>query len=133
TTFELITQAASNSLVIFCCCNLIIVLILVGSKPGSNFDQESNIPLSVVTSVHVNKKEVSYAYDALTAENKGNNNDNRDEDNHALTAENKGNNNDNHDEDNEEDTTHNEEENDELRKRVEEFIKKVNKEWRAEL
>ncbi|KAB2598550.1 hypothetical protein D8674_001470 [Pyrus ussuriensis x Pyrus communis] len=54
-TLDLLTQAASNSLYVFCFCNLIIVMILVGSKPGSYFDQESEIPVSVVTSSYKNR------------------------------------------------------------------------------
>ncbi|KAJ6417786.1 hypothetical protein OIU84_001214 [Salix udensis] len=56
-TMELIIQAASNSLVIFCFCNLIIVMILMGSKPGSDFGQESGIPRSMVTMTRAMVKE----------------------------------------------------------------------------
>ncbi|KAF9671921.1 hypothetical protein SADUNF_Sadunf12G0100700 [Salix dunnii] len=56
-TVELIIQAASNSLVIFCFCNLIIVMILMGSKPVSNFGQESGIPRSMVTKTRTTVRE----------------------------------------------------------------------------
>ena len=123
---ELITQAASNSLFIFCFCNLIIAILLVASKSSSDFGQQGEIPLSVVINTSTNHKhvtngkqvffynkmlrnfdEVSYSHEAPVAdkEESGNNNNKKDED----------------------------KDDDELRRRVEEFIEKVNKGWKAEL
>ncbi|KAL6127839.1 hypothetical protein ACLB2K_071200 [Fragaria x ananassa] len=59
-TLDLLTQAASNSLYVFCFCNLIIVMIVVGSKPGSYFDQESELSLSKVTHTTTNDKQVDH-------------------------------------------------------------------------
>ncbi|XAR71790.1 hypothetical protein NMG60_11018204 [Bertholletia excelsa] len=54
---ELINLATSNSLFIFCFCNLIIVFLLIaGSKPSSDFDQESFLPPPVVS--HIHKSEI---------------------------------------------------------------------------
>lgn len=128
-TLELITQAASNSVFIFCFCNLIIVFILVGSKSSSVCDQEGEIPLSVTNNASTdhgrgtnreqilddnefsrNANEVPVSQEAPVADNHENGSgDNRDKD----------------------DDGHGD--SDELRRRVEEFIEKVNKGWRAEL
>ncbi|KAJ6889320.1 hypothetical protein NC652_030184 [Populus alba x Populus x berolinensis] len=69
-TVELIAQAASNSLVIFCFCNLIIVMILMGSKPVSNFGQESEIPQSKVTKTHTKVREDVLAMPSLDGNKK---------------------------------------------------------------
>ncbi|KAJ4844030.1 hypothetical protein Tsubulata_024662 [Turnera subulata] len=160
---ELISQAASNSLFIFFFCNLIIVMILIGSKSGPNFDQESQIPISIVTyretsvkqgqetvarhSFHgTNMFEVSQVTEPPTkaehsldldgnkmlaelptkAEHSLNFDGNK-----MLTEvcrESKAPESPSDDRDQE-----NGEEDDELRRRVEEFIQKVNREWREEL
>ncbi|KAL0017166.1 hypothetical protein SO802_004235 [Lithocarpus litseifolius] len=125
--FDSITQAASNSLFIFCFCNLIIAILLMVSKSSSELGQQGEIPLSVVINTCTNHKqgtygkqdfddnkmlrnvdEVSYPYEApvFDKEESGNIHHNKDE---------------------EED-----DDDDELRRRVEEFIEKVNKEWKAE-
>lgn len=131
-TLDLLTQAASNSLYVFCFCNLIIVMIFVGSKPGSYIDQESEIPHSKVTYTITNEKqvdhdakcehkgmasssivigsEVSNAKKELASDEKAGIDD-------QIVG-------------NKECECDND---DELRRRVEEFIEKVNKEWRAEL
>ncbi|XP_024928006.2 uncharacterized protein LOC112491100 [Ziziphus jujuba] len=99
-----------------------IVIILVGSKSTTNFDQESRIPLSVATKrstddrqgtidakqVHDEVDEVSNAKKSLGNHNVGSNEAENDEE-----------------EENEDD--------DELRRRVEEFIEKVNRGWKAEM
>ncbi|XVF09708.1 hypothetical protein REPUB_Repub07fG0118600 [Reevesia pubescens] len=128
TTFDLISRAVSNNLYVFCIFNLIIVMILMGSKHGSNVDQHYEIPLSTPTydkqDLEVkqlfhsseqakNGSIVSSACETATEDNKGNIND-------CVNA----NKTDDADEDDEGD--------DELRRRVEEFIAKVNREWRAE-
>lgn len=128
-TLDLLTQAASNSLYVFCFCNLIIVMIVVGSKPGSYFDQESELSLSKVTHTTTNDKQVDH--DAK-CEQKGTISSSvvRNEVSNVKTelasnektviahqiVDNKECDND-----------------DELRRRSEEFIEKVNREWRAEL
>ncbi|KAJ6882915.1 hypothetical protein NC651_029251 [Populus alba x Populus x berolinensis] len=124
-TVELIAQAASNSLVIFCFCNLIIVMILMGSKPVSNFGQESEIPQSMVTKTHTKVKEDILAMPSLDG-NKMSTDDGRVSD---ITLEEP-----TGDDDEEENGNDNEEDEDEdeLRRRVEEFISKVNHGWRAE-
>ena len=129
-TVELIAQAASNSLVIFCFCNLIIVMILMASKPVSNFGQESEIPQSTVTKTHTKVKEDVLAMPSLD----GNKRPSLDEDKMSTDdgrvsvalEEPTG------DDVEEENGNDNEEDEDELRRRVEEFISKVNHGWRAE-
>ncbi|XP_059625466.1 uncharacterized protein LOC132268678 [Cornus florida] len=114
-TIELITLAASNSLVIFCFCNLIIVFVLVGvSKPTSHFDQDSTaIPSSKVAN--------------------GSKNGTKGEENNALTSSPEassyhvseatvG----------ENEVNDDKEDDDELRRRVEEFIHKINESWKVE-
>lgn len=128
-TLELVTSTASSSLFVFCFCNLIIVIIiLVGSKPSSNFDHQSEIPIGVVTTnpytnynqdmktKHVYKEEqevnesmvvskVSKAKKEISDEGKSNNKD----------------------------IDEKEDNDDKLRRRVEEFIERVNRGWKAEL
>ncbi|KAG2715687.1 hypothetical protein I3843_03G091800 [Carya illinoinensis] len=123
---ELISQAASNSVFIFCFCHLIIVVILVGSKSSPNLDKEEEIPVSGIinTSTYQKQgrkseqlfdgKELSYSQEAAPAadkEEKGNSDDH-----------------DNKDADKDGEDHH-----DELRRRVEEFIEKVNQGWKEEL
>ncbi|GMN40902.1 hypothetical protein TIFTF001_010127 [Ficus carica] len=129
-TLDLITQTASSSLLAFCFCNLIIVIILVGSKPGSEFNQErshasTSIPLSAVATANTSEKEV-----LVIPKDK-----NREEKselvavNEVSSAQNAvRDDNDNEDKEDEDDGG-----DDELRKRVEEFIEKVNRGWKAEL
>ncbi|KAM6587514.1 uncharacterized protein LOC115716834 [Cannabis sativa] len=137
-TLDLISQTASSSLFAFCFCNLIIVIILLGSKPvNSAHDQKQSDhapPLSVVsipkTVTHDDEavkhnglgmeerdvlevvcQHVSNLQKELGAEEKFH--DHLDDGNH-----------DDHDQDHHDD---------ELRKRVEDFIQKVNREWKEEL
>ncbi|KAJ6676218.1 TRANSMEMBRANE PROTEIN [Salix viminalis] len=58
---ELIAQAASSSFVVFCFCNLIIVIILMGSRPVSKFDRESENLRSAVINAHARVKEDTLA------------------------------------------------------------------------
>ncbi|XWS61042.1 hypothetical protein CRYUN_Cryun07bG0091700 [Craigia yunnanensis] len=126
-TLDLISQAVSNILYVFCLFNLIIVMILMGSKQGSNFDQDYEIPPSTPTydkqDIEVkqllhrseqarNTSKVPSAFETATEDNKGNRND--------CNA------------NNIENTDKDDEGDDELRRRVEEFIAKVNREWKAE-
>ncbi|KAH7557492.1 hypothetical protein ACOSP7_027264 [Xanthoceras sorbifolium] len=125
-TLELITQAASNSLFIFCFCNLIILMIFMGSKPaGSNFEQESEVPAAQTTtwenakqgrksmhSLDGSRRRLIEVKEASNVQEEPATDDNKEENSSS----------DDH-----------EEENDEFRRRVEEFIEKVNREWKAEL
>ncbi|GKV33712.1 hypothetical protein SLEP1_g42179 [Rubroshorea leprosula] len=125
---ELITQAASNSLFVFCFCNSIIVTILIASKPCSTFDQGTRIPLSVVSNLqavkaqHLLKKRDNSTQDVFEVSNATNNPDREKE---GTMEDHEKNNPGGRKEDDRED-------NDELRRRVEEFIAKVNRELRAE-
>ncbi|KAE9464974.1 hypothetical protein C3L33_03125, partial [Rhododendron williamsianum] len=124
-TIELITLAASNSLVIFCFCNLIIAVLLVGgSKPGSEFgDQDSRgIPTPPFTFRSRNEVEGlettrSVLLDKHNASSTGVSEARDDE---KATADEEKENDDDGDDD------------DELRRRVEEFIDKINEGWKAE-
>ncbi|KAK7314896.1 hypothetical protein VNO77_33426 [Canavalia gladiata] len=127
---EFITQAASSSAFIFCFCNLIIVIILKDLKPSLSIHQASEIPFSKVAnqkqgtntkSLVVEKDiaslpqavEVSHVEEAEIVDNieiEGNDEDCSNEDEEKE-----------------------EEDDDELRRRVEEFIEKVNKGWKEEL
>ncbi|WRX19400.1 hypothetical protein QQP08_011887 [Theobroma cacao] len=122
-TLDLISQAVSNNLYVFCLFNLIIVMILMGSKHGSSFDQDYEILLSTpayhkqdaevkqspdLRERAMNAGSVPGAYETATEDNKGNKNDING--NNIIVTD----------------------EDDELRRRVEEFIAKVNREWKAE-
>ncbi|KAL2334496.1 hypothetical protein Fmac_015709 [Flemingia macrophylla] len=134
---EFITQAASSSAFIFCFCNLIIVIILVDLKPSLSIHQESEIPLSKganqkqeTNAKHLVEREttslpheveVSHDQEAEAVENieiEGNDD--------CSNGEEK------IEEESEDDNNHNDND-DELKKRVEEFIEKVNKGWKEEL
>lgn len=125
-TLDLLTQAASNSLYVFCFCNLIIVMIFVGSKPGSYIDQESEIPHSKVTYTISNEKQVDHdakceqkgvasSSIVISSEVSNAKKELASDEKAGIDDQIVGNN------------------DDELRRRVEEFIEKVNKEWKAEL
>ncbi|TKY51961.1 hypothetical protein E2542_SST23481 [Spatholobus suberectus] len=99
---EYITQAASSYAFIFCFCNLIIVFILVDLKPKLSFDQEGE---EIPLSVPTNRaREVAHAKEEVAVDN----------------IENEGN------------GIYNSEEDDELKRRVEEFIERVNEGWKSE-
>lgn len=117
---ELIAQAASNSFVVFCFCNLIIVIILMGSRPVSKFDRESEILRSAVINAHARVKE-----DTL-ASHDGNEISIDDRNVSIILEEPTG----DGGEDDEE--SENDNEDDELRRRAEEFISKVIHGWRRE-
>jgi hypothetical protein len=144
---EMITQAASSSTFIFCFCNLIIVIILMDLKPRISVHQKSEFPLSIyeIQKQETNtkfsfeksiesmtqEKEVSHVIEAeVEAE--------EDEEEEEIKIEIEDNDDDidcNNEEGKEENEKEDEEEkdDDELRKRVEEFIEKVNKKWKEEL
>ncbi|RXH94933.1 hypothetical protein DVH24_024617 [Malus domestica] len=131
-TLDLLTQAASNSLYVFCFCNLIIVMILVGSKPCSYVDQESvsTVTSSYKTRISNDHKQVEddkceqegtmfkspivfgqVANPEKKLATAGEDNGSGDHHNESKECDNE----------------------DELRRRVEEFIEKVNRGWKAEL
>ncbi|KAL2227158.1 uncharacterized protein LOC110011906 [Sesamum indicum] len=119
-TIELIGMAASNSLAVFCFCNLIIAILLVGSsKPSSQFeDGKPNALPTIGNDGCFKKSTVSSHTDALMEK--------EEEKVSSVSIDMV---------DNEEETSDQEQEDvddDELRKRVEDFIEKVNKGWRAE-
>jgi hypothetical protein len=129
--FELITQAASNHLFIFCCCNLIIAIVLVGSKPTSNIGHAAEIPISLVINTRTNRnpgadskqlfleKETLRNVNQVSCSQEAPVDDGREENGNGSNK--------NEDEDDDDD------DGDELRRKVEEFIEKVNKGWKAEI
>ncbi|XP_058773491.1 uncharacterized protein LOC131647636 [Vicia villosa] len=128
---ELITQAASSSTFIFCFCNLIIVIILLDLKPSVNVHHKSEIHLSICETLKqeinsktikslTQEKEVSrVVIDAEAKEEEEEEDEIVIEKDHGVDCNN--------------DDVEIEENDDELRKRVEEFIEKVNKKWKEEL
>ncbi|KAI3423250.1 uncharacterized protein J3R85_011214 [Psidium guajava] len=46
---DLVAQMASNSLAVFCFCNLLVVIILISPKPGSDYDEGSEFHLPIPT------------------------------------------------------------------------------------
>ncbi|XP_019451504.1 PREDICTED: uncharacterized protein LOC109353625 isoform X3 [Lupinus angustifolius] len=122
---EFITHAASSSAFIFCFCNLIIVIILVDLKPRLSIHQESEIPLPMDATQKQgtnfkHPKDTESSPEAEIAE--------VDTEPKAIAVNNietKGNDDWNIEEEEEEDD-------DELKRRVEEFIEKVNRGWKQE-
>ena len=135
---DFISQAASSSAFIFCFCNLIIVIILLDLKPSSKFDQESAIPVSVVTNTGMNHKPAASNSKNLADENtqlRGveevlNAKEEADLVENIVTEANDVKICSNEEEEEEEED---EDDDDALRRRVEEFIEKVNKRWKEEL
>lgn len=105
-TFELLNQTNYNSFVAFIFCNLIIVILLVNSsKPSSKISDNKLVPLSIASEKNncsVLDKNNGLA-NAVEAMNNCNENETIDCD-----------------------------EEDELTRKVEEFIQKVNRCWKAE-
>ncbi|CAL5185046.1 unnamed protein product [Lathyrus oleraceus] len=132
---ELITQAASSSTFIFCFCNLIIVIILLDLKPSVNVHQKSEIHLSICESETLKQEINSKSIESLTQEKEvprvvidvEAKEEKEEEDEDEIEIEN------NEDVDCNNNDVEIEENDDELRKRVEEFIEKVNKKWKEEL
>ncbi|KAK3220924.1 hypothetical protein Dsin_014894 [Dipteronia sinensis] len=133
-TLELINQAASNSLFIFCFCNLIILMIFMGSKPvDSNFEQEGEVPqtLPVQTTTCENAKQggksmSSFDGSKILMEVKEAQNvqeEPADDDKEENSSSSGGSNS----------SSDDHEEDDEFRRRVEEFIEKGYRGWKAEL
>lgn len=119
-TIEVITLAASNSLFVFGFCNLIIVILLVGgSRTSSEFDQGTPILRpSIIADINTNDIEEA--------------NDNKNETFIGVREDTSEDEAEDEDEDEDEASCEEEEEDDELRRRVEEFIEKNNRSWRAE-
>ncbi|CAA0809543.1 Unknown protein [Striga hermonthica] len=139
-TIELISLAASNSHAVFCFCNLIIAIILIGSsKPSSQFDEtKPNHGFSNIAS-YENFKKVVVVSSCVKAQNDSVEAENEkatpvcvdvvvdeDEEDENEKAEQE----DENEQVEQEDDA--DEDDDELRKRVEDFIEKVNRAWRAE-
>lgn len=119
---EYITEAASSYAFIFCFCNLIIVIILVDLKPKLSFHQESEeIPLSIPSNTGVQ------AANSKCFVNKNTSSPQAREVAHAKEEEGVDNN-----IESEGNGNFNSEEDDELKRRVEEFIERVNEGWKAE-
>ncbi|CAA2988900.1 Hypothetical predicted protein [Olea europaea subsp. europaea] len=109
-TFDLISLAASNAHVVFCLCNLIIVILLAGSsKSRSEFNEDK--PFTSRGDVS-NKRDYMERTNALCSSKTASSSVG------TSTV------------DNDEGTR--DEEDDELRKRAEEFIGKINKGWMDE-
>ncbi|KAL3524189.1 hypothetical protein ACH5RR_017023 [Cinchona calisaya] len=125
-TFDLITLAAAstNSLVAFCFCNLIIVILLVSSsKPISDVDEESVIVENRIKSYTTCKSYTKMNEVSKDVKEAAINNVEESPDHHH------------HEEEEEEEESQDcceEANDDELRRRVEEFIEKVNRGWKAE-
>ncbi|XP_019084667.1 PREDICTED: pheromone-processing carboxypeptidase KEX1-like [Camelina sativa] len=157
--FELIGEATSNSLLMFCFCNLIIVMIFTGSsKPGSlgsqdptfvspvtydmcyiasdDHDDEAMTIAAAVpsaqdeplmddsSSYEEEDREISHCY----ADDDDDDDSDEDEDESYDDEDDS----DNDDDESKEAEDEEEEGNDDLRTRVEEFIAKINNEWRHE-
>nr|XP_033515516.1 uncharacterized protein LOC108947473 [Nicotiana tomentosiformis] len=105
-TFELLNQTNYNSFVAFIFCNLIIVILLVNSsKPSSKISDNKLVPLSIAS--EKNNCSVLDKNNGLANAVEAMNNCNENE-------------------------TIDHEEEDELKRKVEEFIQKVNRCWKAE-
>ncbi|KAM5557144.1 hypothetical protein ABKV19_024502 [Rosa sericea] len=131
TTLDLLTQATSNSLIIFCFCNLIIAIILLGSKSISDDHVESSIHPRMSTNKHEEDEQGTSAKQVSDEERLESNAsmqvsqppkaNNAVPDNSIVSKIIYSNGNDETEADDEE-----------LRTRVEEFIQKVNQAWKAE-
>ncbi|CAI0403522.1 unnamed protein product [Linum tenue] len=142
-SLELITQAASSSVVVFFFCNVIIVTILVASRPpppaasgirhvsvsGSPYvaiyQQEETVIGGYTHTLHSNDENRASESKLKSAMNTHQEEEEVEEKEVAEEEEGDCNGGD--------DDVYVEEEDDELRRRVEAFIEKTNKEWRAEL
>ncbi|KAK9672751.1 hypothetical protein RND81_12G121700 [Saponaria officinalis] len=133
-TTELIAHAAPSSHFIFCLCNIIILLLLVDrSKHNTNpsLACDYTFPAALNTNVsqnnyayyaEVNKETRAQSTSEVVAELATAN-----EDEHECEDDNKESENGKKKDDEEED------DGDELKKRIEDFIHKINTEWRAEM
>ncbi|XAR66169.1 hypothetical protein NMG60_11012289 [Bertholletia excelsa] len=101
-TIKLITMAASNSFVIFCFCNFIIAILLVGGSRTASKIRQG-IPIPSITAAERSQNGIVETNPMCLLNKK------------AVIDEEEG-----------------DEEDEELRRRVEEFIDKINKGWKAE-
>ncbi|CAJ1976400.1 unnamed protein product [Sphenostylis stenocarpa] len=121
---EYITQAASSYAFIFCFCNLIIVIILVDMKPKLGFDRGSEeISLSMPTNTGIHGAKSKCLVSKSTVSPQSTEVGHIKEEVVVDRAETEGSYNCN---------CNSTDEDDELRRRVEEFIERVNEGWKAE-
>ncbi|KAF4401845.1 hypothetical protein G4B88_013132 [Cannabis sativa] len=121
-TLDLIRYVVSNSLFIFCFCNLIIVIILMGSNKTRG--ERERCSKSVVKKQGRNGNERRYKESKTSVGiSEGMIYAQKEEDENDRT----------NDGENDKKEKGKSKDEDELRKRVEEFIKKVNKEWKTEM
>ncbi|XP_019097727.1 PREDICTED: nonsense-mediated mRNA decay protein 2-like [Camelina sativa] len=152
--FELIGEATSNSLLMFCFCNLIIVMIFTGSsKPGSMGSQDPTFVTPVSYDMcyiasHDHDDEamtiaaaVPCAQDEPLIDDSSSDEEEDIEISHCYADDDSDDDDDDDDDDSDEDEDEDEnkeaeveeeEGDDDLRTRVEEFIAKINNEWRHE-
>ncbi|XWS60987.1 hypothetical protein CRYUN_Cryun07bG0086700 [Craigia yunnanensis] len=131
-TLDLLTRATSSDLYVFCFFNLIIVIIFMGSKHDSNLDQDCEInpptpandsqDIEVEHSLDSSEQGTNASGVGLCVHETVSEDSRVSEDDYS----------DNNSDTDEKDENH-EEGDDELTKRIEEFISKVNREWRAEM
>ncbi|XP_062073297.1 uncharacterized protein LOC133777628 [Humulus lupulus] len=120
-TLDLIHYIVSNNLFIFCFCNLIVVIILMCSnKTGRERQSSESVVKKQSRSGNGRRYEeskscVGVSKGLINAEKGEDENDRADRAN------------------DEENDKKDDKDEDELRKRVEEFIEKVNKEWKTEM
>lgn len=131
-TIELISLAASNSLAVFCFCNLIIAVLLVGSsKPTPQFDQV----VKPINAFPINNDEFKKNRVSSSPE-KGKDDlvqiEEEEEEEEKVSSAVSIDMVENGDETPDQDDDNDDHDDDELRKRVEEFIEKTNRRWRAE-
>ncbi|KAI3423249.1 uncharacterized protein J3R85_011213 [Psidium guajava] len=129
-TADLVAQAASNPLVIFCFCHLLIVIILMAPKPSSNSEKSSESHLPILTHISVIDEQ------RIDIDQPPKNDETSPEVMELCVSENlekEGRSCDNECEgDSEYDGGSTNDDDDELRRRIEDFIDKVNREWKAE-
>ncbi|CAH8295707.1 unnamed protein product [Eruca vesicaria subsp. sativa] len=152
--YELVGQATSNSLLMFCFCNLIIVIIITGSsKPGSTDSQDYTFTTSVSFTMCSNVAsedhdcgdeddeemidvDVSSAQDEPLTDASSISKEYKDKESIQCCDDDEEEEDEDEDEDDDDESNEadveEEEEDDELRKRAEEFIAKVNNEWKYE-
>nr|KYP74615.1 hypothetical protein KK1_007302 [Cajanus cajan] len=119
---EYINQAASSYAFIFCFCNMIIVFILVDLKPKLGFDQESEeIPLSMPSNTGTHGANSKFLVNKNTLSPQAREVSHAKEDMVVDRIETEGS-----------DNCNSEEDDDELKRKVEEFIERVNEGWKAE-
>ncbi|CAN0902599.1 hypothetical protein LINGRAHAP2_LOCUS22063 [Linum grandiflorum] len=126
-TMEIITQAASSPIWVFLFCNVIIVTILVSSKPPPSHPHPT---CSEIRHVSISG---AFARHALFSGDENRVVSNSKPECSKIEFERREEDDDVEEEEVIEKGDCDELEEDELRKRIEEFIEKTNKEWRAEL